>query len=106
MNSFDDRKKGQQDKYARDQEFEFKAISRRNKLLGLWAANELGLSGDEAESYAKTIVVAYFDKPSEEGIFRKVHGDLQEKGIDVSEHRIRRQVDDLLSEARKQVASE
>ena len=106
MNTFDDRKKGQEAKYAHDQEFEFKAVARRNKILGLWAAAEMGLEGAAAEAYAKEVVVADFDEPGDEDVYRKVAGDFEAKGIEMSEHRIRRQMEDLLAEAREQVANE
>ena len=97
MNSFDDRKKGQEAKYAHDQEFEFKAVARRNKLLGLWAAAEMGLEGADAEAYSKQVGIADFEEPGDEDVYRKVAGDFEEKGIDMSEHRIRRQMEDLLA---------
>ena len=106
MNTFDDRKKGQEAKYAHDQESEFKAMARRNKLLGLWAAKEMGLDGPDAEAYAKQVVASDFDRPGDEDVFEKVHGDLQARGLDISEHRVRRHMDELLEEARKQIAKE
>jgi hypothetical protein len=105
MNTFDDRKKGQEAKYAHDQEFVFKAMARRNKLLGLWAAGEMNMEGAEAEAYAKQVVVADFDEPGDEDVYRKVFGDFQEKSIEMSEHRIRRQMEDLMLEAREQIAN-
>ena len=106
MSSFDNREKSFEKKFAHDEETKFKINARRNRLLGLWAAEQMGLEGDDAETYAKAVVRADFDEPGEEDVFRKVWGDFQEKEIDVSEHRVRRQMADLLETAREQVTSE
>ena len=106
MTTFDDRKRGQEAKYAHDQETEFKVMARRNKLLGLWAAEHLGLSGEEAEAYAKQVVISDFEKPGDDDVLEKVHGDFQTGGLDISEHRVRRHMDELLSEAREQIHNE
>ncbi|HAJ02148.1 MAG TPA: DUF1476 domain-containing protein, partial [Brevundimonas sp.] len=75
MTTFDDREKGFESKYALDQEQEFKVMARRNKLLGLWAAEKMGLSAESAEQYAAAVVRADFEQPSEEDVFRKIAGD-------------------------------
>ena len=106
MSSFDNREKSFEKKFAHDEETKFKINARRNRLLGLWAAEQMGLEGDDADAYAKAVVRADFDEPGEEDVFRKVWGDFQEKEIDVSEHRVRRQMADLLETAREQVTSE
>ena len=106
MTTFDDRKRGQEAKYAHDQETEFKVMARRNKLLGLWAAEHLGLSGEEAEAYAKQVVISDFEKPGDDDVLEKVHGDFQAGGVDISAHRVRRHMDELLSEAREQIHNE
>ena len=106
MSTFDKREKSYEAKYAHDQETVFKINARRNKLLGEWIAEHLGLSGDEAAAYAKQVVVAEFEEAGDEDVFRKVWGDLQAKGIDLSEHRVRKQMSDLLETARQQVTSE
>lgn len=106
MSTFKDREKSYEAKYAHDQETVFKINARRNKLLGAWVAEQLGLAGADAEAYAKQVVVADFDEPGDEDVFRKVWGDLQAKGVDVSEHRVRKQMGDLLETARQQVTSE
>ena len=105
MSTFDKRQKSFEAKYAHDQETEFKIQARRNKLLGQWTAELLDLAGEAAEAYAKQVVVADFDEPGEEDVFRKVWGDLQEKGVDISEHRVRKQMAELLDVAREQVTS-
>ena len=106
MTSFDDREKSFERKFALDQELSFKANARRNKLLGLWAAEKLGLSGDEAQAYAREVVKADLEEPGEEDVFRKVRGDFDEKGVDQSDHQIRRAMGDLMAEAVQQIEAE
>lgn len=106
MSGLDDRENAFENKYAHDQEMEFKANARRNKLLGLWAAGELGLDGEAADEYAKTVVVADFEEAGDDDVFRKVRADLDEKGVELSDHLLRKQMDDLLLEARNQIATE
>lgn len=106
MTSMDDREKAFENKYAHDQELEFKAVVRRNKLLGLWAAEMMGLEGEAATNYAKEVVKADFEEAGHEDVYRKVKGDLDAKGADVSEHILRKQMDDLLATARQQVHAE
>ncbi len=104
MSGFDERGKGFEKKFERDQEFVFKVNARRNRLLGAWAAEKLGLAGDEAEAYAKSVVVADFEKPGDDDVLQKVLADLHAKGAEVSEHQVRRQMDMLLAVAREQIA--
>jgi hypothetical protein len=106
MASFDDREKSFEKKFAHDEELRFKATARRNKLLGLWAAEKMGLAGDDAQNYAREVVKADFDEPGEEDVFRKVRGDFDEKNIDQSDHQIRRQMVDLMAEAIGQIETE
>ena len=103
MTTFDDREKGFESKFALDQEQEFKAVARRNKLLGLWAAGHLGKTGADAEEYAKEVVKADFEQPGEEDVFRKIAQDLEGAGLTVSEGEIRRKMDELSSVAREQI---
>lgn len=103
MASMDDRKDAFEKKFAHDEELKFKATVRRNKLLGLWAAEKLGKSGDEAEAYAKTVVAADFEEAGDEDVFRKVRADFDAAGVDQSDHQIRRTMDELLDEAIAQV---
>lgn len=106
MAGFDDRKKAAESKFALDGEKEFRAHARRNKMLGLWVAEQMGLSGAEADAYAKQVVAADFEEPGEEDVFRKVWADIQEKGLDISEHRVRSHMAEFLEQARAQIASE
>lgn len=103
MTTFDDREKGFESKFALDQEQEFKAIARRNKLLGLWAAEKMGLNAASAEEYGAAIVRADFEQPGDEDVFRKIMQDLQGSGISVSEGEIRRKMDELASISRDQI---
>lgn len=104
MTSFEEREKGYEAKFKQDQEFQFKATARRNKLLGLWAAEKLGLSGGDADAYAKEVVVADFEEPGDEDVLRKVAEDLDGKGVSAAE--IRGEMDRLMAIAAEQVASE
>ena len=103
MTTFDDREKGFESKFALDQEQEFRAVARRNRLFGLWAAEKMGLSNDGAEEYAKAVVRADFDQPGDEDVFRKVAGDLKGSGLTLSDSEIRSKMDELLSHAREQI---
>ena len=105
MASFDDREKGFEQKYKHDKELEFKINARRNKLLGLWAAEQLGLSGGEAEAYAKSVVMADFSKPGDDDVIEKVMADCRAKGVDMTEHRLRKRLAELRDVAREQVMS-
>ena len=103
MTTFDDREKGFEAKYALDQDQEFKAVARRNRLLGLWAAEKMGLSPESGEEYARAVVRADFEQPGDEDVFRKVAGDLKASGLSVSEGEIRSKIDELASIAREQI---
>ncbi|WP_416898308.1 MAG: DUF1476 domain-containing protein [Minwuia sp.] len=106
MAGFDDRKKAAETKFALDGEKEFKAQARRNKLLGLWLAEQMGMSGADADAYAKQVIASDFEEPGDEDVFRKVWADVQEYKLDISEHRLRRHMQEFLEEARAQVAQE
>lgn len=106
MTQFDDRERAEEKKFQLDQEKEFKAQARRAKLLGLWAGELQGLSGVAADDYAKTVVVADLAEKGEEDLFRKIRADLDGANVTLSDHQIRMKMADLLTEARKQVASE
>ncbi len=99
--SFDKREEGFEKKFAHDEELRFKAYARRNKLLGLWAAELLGKSGAEAEAYAKEVVLADFEEPGDDDVLRKVVKDLEGKA---SEQQIRAQMTALLAQAVEQVS--
>jgi hypothetical protein len=103
MSSFDDRERAEEAKYALDQETQFKVMARRNKLLGQWAADVMGLSGPEADSYAKEVVLSDLEEPGDEDVFRKIRGDFDRKGIQRTDAQIREQMAELLPVAREQI---
>ena len=106
MTTFDNREEGFEKKFALDEELLFKAGARRNKLLGLWAAEKLGLSGDEADAYAKSVVVADFQEAGDEDVFRKVRADLDAKSVAVSDQQIRQVMQELLAKAVEQIRTQ
>jgi len=101
---FKDREKGFESKFAHDQEMQFKIMNRRNKLLGLWAAELMGKSGDAAAAYAKEVVAADFDEPGDEDVFRKVRKDLD--AAKATDAEIRARMSALLETAADQVRTE
>ncbi len=106
MDTFDKREEGFERKFARDQELQFKAMARRNKLLGLWAAGLMGKAGDEAAAYAREVVKADFEEAGDQDVFRKVRADFDANDIAQSDHQLRRQMDELLETAIKQIETE
>jgi hypothetical protein len=106
MTNFEDREKGYERKFAHDEELKFRATARRNKLLGLWAAQEMGITGDEAQTYARDVVKADLEIPGDEDVFRKIRRDFDGKGIAQSDHQIRRKMADLMGEAVGQIETE
>jgi hypothetical protein len=105
MSGFDKRREGYESKFAHDQDLKFKAMARRNKLLGLWAAEKMGLSGDAAADYAKEVVKSDFEEAGEDDVFRKVRKDFDAKKVAVSDHQIRREMEDLMAKAVEQIQS-
>lgn len=103
MTTFDKREEGFEKKFALDEEQKFKAEARRNRLLGLWAAGKLGISGDAANAYAKEIVAAEFSEGGDAAVVRKVMGDLAAKGIAITEAQVRTEMTELMTQAVAQV---
>ena len=99
--AFEKRQKGFESKWAHDEELRFKAMARRNKMLGLWAAGVLGKSGADAEAYAKEVVLADFEEAGDNDVLRKVSKDLQPKGV--TEQQVRAQMTELLTQAVEQI---
>ena len=100
MTTFDKREEGFEKKFALDEELQFKANARRNKLLGAWAAEKLGLSGADADAYAKAVVLADFEEAGDEDVFRKVRADLDAKGkTDITDQQLRQTMNELLAKA-------
>jgi hypothetical protein len=103
MTTFDKREEGFEKKFAHDEELRFKANARRNKLLGLWAAEKLGLSGPAADAYAKEVVVADFEEAGDDDVFRKVRKDFDAKSVTQSDQDIRKVMVDLMGQAIEQI---
>ncbi|MCZ8185214.1 MAG: DUF1476 domain-containing protein [Beijerinckiaceae bacterium] len=103
MTTFDNRKDAAEKKFAHDAELQFKAAARRNKLLGLWAAGQLGKDGADAEAYAKSVVMADFEEAGDDDVFRKIRADLDAAKVDVSDHVIRRTMDELMAKAIEEI---
>ncbi|HWK86585.1 MAG TPA: DUF1476 domain-containing protein [Xanthobacteraceae bacterium] len=100
MTTFDKREEGFEKKFALDEELQFKANARRNKLLGAWAAEKLGLTGADAEAYAKSVVLADFEEAGEDDVFRKVRADLDAKGkTGITDQMLRQTMSELLAKA-------
>ena len=99
MTTFDKREEGFEKQFAHDEALRFKANARRNRLLGLWAAEKLGLSGREADAYAKEVVIAALEGTGDNDVFRKIRQDFDAKGIAQSDHQIRRTMDELMAKA-------
>jgi hypothetical protein len=103
MSSFDKREEGFEKKFALDADQKFKAEARRNKLLGLWAAEKLGITGDAAAVYAKEVVASDFEESGDADVVRKVLGDLTAKGVAMAEPELRAKMDELMATAVLQV---
>ncbi|MGR3514160.1 MAG: DUF1476 domain-containing protein [Paracoccaceae bacterium] len=103
MSTFDERENAFENKFAHDAEIRFKVEARRNKLLGMWAADLLGKSGEDAEAYAKEVVKSDFEEAGDEDVFRKVSGDL---GAAASEADIRAKMAELMATAKSQILEE
>ena len=106
MTNLNDREKAFENRFARDAELQFKVTARRNRLLGNWAAEKLGLNTAEADAYSREVVAADFEEAGDDDVFRKVYGDLTAKGIEVTEHEVRRVMEEKLVEARRQFIEE
>jgi hypothetical protein len=103
MTTFDKREEGFEKKFAHDEELRFKANARRNKLLGLWAAEKLGKSGPDADAYAKSVVIADFQEAGDDDVLRKVRGDLEAAGVATSDGEVRSRMVELMERAIQEV---
>jgi hypothetical protein len=99
MTQFNKREEAFEQQFAHDEELKFKATARRNKLLGLWAAEKLGLSGAEADSYALAVVMSDFEEPGGHDVARKIRKDFDAKGVDQSDHQIARHMNEFMAKA-------
>lgn len=103
MAGMDDRKDAFEKKFAHDEELLFKASARRNKMVGMWAAELLGKSGADADAYAKSVVMADFEEAGDDDVLRKIKADLAAGGIEQSDHQIRRTMDELMAKAVEEI---
>ena len=103
MSQFDDRERAFEAKFARDEEMQFRIIARRNRLLGEWAARQMGLSDVESDAYAKDVVRADFEEAGDEDVIRKLLGDLTSAGVETNEAAIRDALEHKSVEARRQI---
>ena len=106
MSGIEDRGDAFEKKYAHDAELRFKAEARRNKLLGQWAAEKMGKSGDQVEDYAKAVIRSDFEEPGDEDVFRKIREDFDNAGVEQSDHQIRRTMEELMEQAIEQIKNE
>jgi len=103
MTTFDDRENAFENKFAHDQDMAFRVTARRNKLIGQWAAEKMGLTAEETDSYAKSVVQADFEEAGDEDVIRKLLGDLIAAGVDTSDEDVRAAMGELMVEARRQL---
>ena len=106
MTQFNQREKAFEAKFQKDQELQFKVTARRNKLLGLWAAQQLGLEGGDADAYAKEVVAADFDEPGDNDVLRKIMKDFEAKNVDATERAVRSEMTRLMDQAKREIAAE
>ena len=106
MSGIDDRRKGMEAKLHHDDELRFKVNNRRNKLLGLWLAEQFGKTGDDANEYAKTVVLSDFEEPGDDDVVRKAMVDIEANSADIDEAAVRKQMEALLETAKDQIFSE
>ncbi|WP_259782900.1 DUF1476 domain-containing protein [Aestuariispira ectoiniformans] len=106
MNQFSEREKAFEAKFGHDEEMRFKAETRRNKLLGLWAAEQIGLSGADADAYARAVIETDYEEPGHDDVMRKVLKDLTDRKVDATEHIVRKKMDELMDVAMAQVMKE
>ncbi len=106
MTGFKDREQAFGQKHAHDEKIDFAVEARLSKLYGLWAAEQLGLSGADADTYAMEVVEANLEEPGFDDILRKVRADFDEKGLDISDHIMNAQLEKCFAEAKKQIAEQ
>jgi len=104
--SFSDRQKAFEEKFRHDQELRFRVDVRRNKLIGLWAAELMDIKGEEAEAYARDVISTDLSEPGDDDVVRKILGDFHERNVDISEHRLRKKLEELQATAKQQLMSE
>jgi hypothetical protein len=106
MTTFDDRERTEETRFKHDQELTFKARNRGNRMFGMWVAEQLGLTGEAADSYAKDVVVADFESPGDDDIFDKVRADLSAKSVEVSDHLLKKHLQECRDVAMQQLKTQ
>lgn len=106
MSGIDKRGDAFEDKFAHDAALKFKAEARRNKLLGVWAADKMGKPADEVDAYCKEVIASDFEEAGDEDVFRKIRGDFDTAGVDQSDHQIRRTMQELMATAIEQIQND
>ena len=106
MSTMEERKKAAESKFRLDEEMEFKAAARRNKLLGQWAAEQMNLPPSEVSDYIREVIESDFEEAGDEDVFRKIRKDFDARGVSQSDHQIRRTMEECMGEARRQLAEE
>jgi hypothetical protein len=106
MTTFDDRERTEETRFKHDQELQFKARNRGNRIFGAWIAERLGLSGEAADNYAKDVVMADFEAPGDDDLFSKVQADLAAKSIDMSRHLLEKRLLECREIAKQQIRTE
>ena len=101
MTTFKDRERAEEGRFARDEEMAFRVAARRNRLLGAWAAQKMGLSAEEADAYSKAVIQADFEEAGDEDVIRKLIGDLTSAGVETSDAEIRAMLEEKSVEARR-----
>ena len=103
MSSFDDRERAFETKFARDEEMAFRVTARRNRLVGQWAAQKMGLTPEETDAYAKAVVQADFEEAGDDDVIRKLVGDLTAASVEIDEAQVRRALEEATIDARRQL---
>jgi hypothetical protein len=106
MTTFDDRERTEETRFKHNEELAFKARNRGNRMFGMWLAEQLGLAGEAADSYAKDVVVADFESPGDEDLFTKVRADLKAKSIEISDHLLQKRLTEFRELALQQIKTE
>lgn len=106
MTTFEDREKSFEAKYHHDEELNFKIGVRRNKLLGLWAAEKLGITGADAQAFAKEVVQSDFEKPGDDDVVEKLMGDFAARNVEITEHAVRHEMEQLIAVAKAEIMKE
>lgn len=104
--TFKDREEAFESKYKHDEDIRFRTIARRNKLLGFWIAEQLGLKGKDAEHYARTVVQADLKMPGDQDVLDKIQADLNDAGVQLSEHRVQKRLEECFAEAKREMMHE